>query len=174
MWWCRFFALGVVVALLGACGFRPIYGTNPGVGRDVADELAQVRIEPIADRVGQQLRNNLVESFGIGAGNPPTRYILKITLNESVQKLAVQRDQLATRANYQLQATYTLSDGSGQLHRASHRVISSYNILSSDFSNLTAETEARTRAAREVGDAIRTSLSAYFSGRSGGQTSQVR
>ncbi len=174
MWWSKLIALGMAAVLLGACGFRPIYATGSDADRAVAADLAQIRIDPIADRVGQQLRNNLVDSFGSSIGSPPARYTLKVTLQESLQRLAVQRDQVATRGNYNLQATYTLSDAGGVLHRASHRVISSYNILSSDFANLSAEQDARTRAAREVGEAIRTSLSAYFASRAGGQTSQTQ
>jgi LPS-assembly lipoprotein len=161
MWW-RPKALTLVAAalMLGACGFRPLYGTGSAV--NTAEELALIKVEPIPDRVGQQVRNELVDRFNTGQSPASQRYTLYITLNEGTQQLAVQRNQLATRANYRLSASYYLVEGGNRVFSSSRTVISSYNILSADFSTLTAAQDAQARATRELADAISTSLAIYF------------
>ena len=161
MWWQpRALVLFAAALAVSACGFRPLYGTS-STGA-TAEELALVKIEPIPDRVGQQVRNELVDRFNTGQSPASTRYILYVTLHESTQQLAVQRNQLATRANYRLGASYYLVEGGNRLFASSRSVISSYNILSADFSTLTAAQDAQARAARELADAISTSLAIYF------------
>ena len=60
----------VVVLCLAACGFRPLYKQNTGNdiwaygGTSVVDEMAQIKIPAIADRFGQQLRNDLLRKTG--------------------------------------------------------------------------------------------------------------
>jgi hypothetical protein len=88
-----------------------------------------------------------------------------VRLSESTQKLAVRRNALATRANYQLSARFSLAEGTRPLHTSLRTAISSYNILASDFSVLTAETDAKNRAVEEIADAIHTGLAIYFAGR---------
>jgi LPS-assembly lipoprotein len=161
MWWqLRALVLVAAVLAVSACGFRPLYGTS-SVGA-TAEELALIKIEPIPDRVGQQVRNQLADHFNTGQMPASTRYTLYVTLNESTQQLAVQKNQLATRANYRLNANYYLMEGGNRLFASSRSVISSYNILSADFSTLTASQDAQARATRELADAISTSLAIYF------------
>lgn len=157
-------AVVVVAALVvTGCGFRPLYGTSGGAGG--APELAAVAVKPIPDRIGQQLHNKLVVL--LEADHPPARprYSLTVLLSEGTQKLAVQRNELATRANYQLSARFSLTEGTKSLYTSLRTAISSYNILESDFSTLTAATDAKNRAVDEIADAIRTGLAIYFAAR---------
>ncbi len=74
-------ALLPVALALGGCGFRPLYGSRgnaPG-----AVELAAVTVGPIADRLGQILRNDLTERLSpLGESFEP-RYRLDAKLSES-------------------------------------------------------------------------------------------
>ena len=62
MWWSRALLLFAVLALgPTGCGFRPMYGVPSGPASSVDANLAAIRVGPIKDRIGQQLRNALVQ-----------------------------------------------------------------------------------------------------------------
>jgi LPS-assembly lipoprotein len=167
MWCCRVVVLGLCALVVAGCGFRPLYGG----GRDsvAATELATIRIEPIADRIGQQLRNHLLDLLSPTGRAGVPRYVLRVELSGSTQGLAVAKTELATRANYRLVAQYRLLGPGGKplIFQASNKVVSSYDILTSDFATLIAEKDAKARAVREIGKDIRTQLALFFVQRRG-------
>ena len=150
--------------LLGACGFKPLYGTTANTPSTV-EALAHVEIQPIANREGQLMRTALQRRLN-GKAKGAAQYKLLVTLKENIATLAVQRNAFATRANLRLSARYHLtriSDGQ-KLNEGSLRSVSSYNILSSDFATYTAQNDARSRAIEDLADSIQTRLAAYFTG----------
>lgn len=151
----------VLGVALSGCGFRPLYGTTGGGGRDA---LAQIQIKPIADRSGQQLRNHLLDLITPRGQPPAARYVLNVRLSESIRSLAVRKTALATRANFRLEASFILSDkATGKtLHTDKTLVVSGYNILSSDFATLQSVKDARARALRETAENIRVRLGVFF------------
>lgn len=164
--------LAVVVAggLSGGCGFRPMYlsGGDAKVERTVGAALADISIAPIPDRIGQLVRNDLLFlTSRAGADDPNAAYRLDVQLRESVSEMAVESTGFATRANLRLNAVYTLVDQAGgkPLVSGRARAISSYNIVDSTFSTLTAQNTARERAAARIAQDIRSRLGAYFAGR---------
>ena len=86
---------GLLALLLGlaACGFQPIYGRSGGT--DIQADLTQVEVLPIADRVGQQLHNHLLDSLNPFGRPVNPSYRLRIKLTESRRELAVQKTELA-------------------------------------------------------------------------------
>ncbi|MDP6804221.1 MAG: LPS assembly lipoprotein LptE [Rhodospirillales bacterium] len=163
MLWSRALVFAACALALGACGFRPIYGDGDRVGAAYG-ELSAVRIEPIEDRVGQQLHNHLLDLLNpTGRPTEPT-YALFVDLVGGTVGLAVAKNELATRANFRLTARYRLLPANGDvtLLSGSNVVVSSYNILSSAFSTLIAENDAKARAAEEMAFGIRNRLAAYF------------
>lgn len=153
----------LVVVLLSACGFRPLYAPASNDGGPVAD-LAAVTVERIDDRPGQELRNQLIDLLNPGRSQVPPRYRLDVKLEEELNELAVERSGFATRANLRVEATYVLYAAGGTaplLHNRS-RVVSSYNIGDSRFSTLTANEAARSQALRQIAYDIRGRLAAYF------------
>ncbi len=167
MSWLKPAAAGLALALIGAaaagCGFQPLYATD-GSARG---EIARIHIDRIADRTGQQLRNALLLSFPPGDPDAPAAWRLRIALTEHKRNLGVEKQDVATRANLTLTASYTLEDAatdkpvlSGDL-----RSVNSYNILESPYGTLAAERNARARAVREVADGLTARLAAWFSKR---------
>lgn len=158
----RTFAPLFVVLLLGACGFRSLYGTD--AAGDAPGELATIEISPIADRLGQQLRNNLLDLLNPRGRPANPRYLLTVRLDRSAQRLAIEKDAFATRANLRLTANFSLQDPDSRKTVLSGKslVVSSYNILDSEFATLMAEKDAKARAAREIAQDIRTRLAAFF------------
>lgn len=151
----------VVAAALGACGFRPLYGTG-GPSAVAAGELRAVRIEAIGDRSGQQLRTMLQQRFA--AGKAPARYTLVVALTERTFETAIRRDETASRANLFIDAAYTLTDlATGRpISQGVARATISYNVLPSDYATFVSGQDARDRAVREVGIAIETRLALFF------------
>lgn len=152
-----------VVALVASCGFRPLHGGRAGA--ELSGELASIEIKPIADRAGQRLRNHL-QDFLSPYGRPKNpAYTLYVTLNEGVQHLAVKKSAFSTRVNLNMTARFTLSDAAGgkALFTGTAKIVSSYNILNSDYATLMAEKDARKRGVRELSNDIGTRLSAFLS-----------
>lgn len=165
MWCCRASAVVALALLVAACGFRPLFG-NFDDGNASA-ELAMIEIEPIADRIGQQLHNQLLDRLSPEGRPAEASYKLRIELRESRQGFAVDKAEFATRAAYRLSGTYSLFEPDGQKPIHSGRVtsISSYNILRSDYGTLVAEQDARGRAVEQIASDIRTGLALYFAKR---------
>jgi LPS-assembly lipoprotein len=150
-------------AALSACGFRPLYATGSG-GGGMTQYFQQVLVEPIQGRQGVHLRNQLMDTFTPGGTPTNAAYRLSIRLEEQKEGLAIQQDTRITRYNYNLTAKYELKDAvSGQiLDRGISRSIAPYNVVDSQFATMSAERDAQERAAREVGEDIRTRLGLYF------------
>ena len=148
-------------ALIG-CGFRPLHSKNSGASAVV---LAEIRVAPIADRIGQQLHNLLLDKLTPLGPPAAPRYVLRVKLNESLQNLAVRKDDVATRANLVLRASFSLVRADSDTTLLTNTAISanSYNILRDEFATLSAENDARARAVRELSDAIRTRVAIYLS-----------
>ena len=161
-------ALLAMSVVLGACGFRPLYGQggpNASTGPGSSAELTAVEVKPIADRAGQMMRTALQRRLGL-KGVAPAQYQLSVSLKEGIAKLAVEQNAFATRANLSLTATYQLvriHDGR-QLASGKPRAVASYNILDSDYATLVAEADARERAIETLANDIHARLAIYFSG----------
>lgn len=158
----RSLTLVLCALLVAGCGFRPLYGG--GRDSDAATELATVHIEPITDRIGQQLHNHLLDLLNPSGRAAEPRYVLRVELDGSTQGLAVAKSELATRSNYRLHATFQLveTDGNNLIFKGSKKVVSSYNVLTSNFGTLMAEKDAKARAVREISQDIRTQLAVFF------------
>ena len=149
-------------ALVAGCGFEPLYARKTG---SAPSPLAKIRIEPIADRIGQQLHNLLLDRLNPKGRPVAARYILSINLSESLQQLGVRKDEVATRANLVMRASFRLARANDDttLLKANAMSANSYNILRSEFATLSAENDARARAVRELSDEIMTRIGFYLS-----------
>ena len=171
---CRYRAVSIaalvgVTMALGACGFRPLYGQDNAIANmsgQTLEALATIHIGTIANREGQMLRTALERRLSTRPNTAASLYTLNVTLQESVQELAVERNSFATRANLTLTATYTLVRNSDRfvLAKGAPRAVGSYNLLASQYGTLKAQTDARRRAIETLADDLHTRLSVYFAG----------
>lgn len=146
------FVMLALLALAG-CGFQPIHAQRSQASPEA---LAQIEIELIENRIGQILRNELLQRFHPRGASKDTRFSLRTTLTESLQDLGIRKNTVATRGNLTLTATFTISPRAGgdPLFDGTATSIISYNILTSDFATLSARADARRRGAREIADQI--------------------
>ncbi|MDE1149037.1 MAG: LPS assembly lipoprotein LptE [Azospirillaceae bacterium] len=152
---------------LSACGFHTVYGSHTAQdGKPTTEaQLSTVSIDIIPDRVGQMLRNNLIDRFYRDTGRPAKPvYRLSVALRSTKENLGIQKDATATRARLHVMADYQLIDvkTSKTLYRTSSRSIISYDISEAQYSTMVAEQDAYDRALTEVAEEITARLALYF------------
>lgn len=155
-------ALTLGVALTG-CGFRPLYGERAR-GPGVLQQLNTVYIAPIDDRLGQMVRNHLLDAMNPKGTPRQPIYRLDVAVAPFREQLAFREDNVATRVNLRVTASYALRPAHGDevLTQGSARVIASYNITREEYATLIADRDAQARAAREIADEIVSRLAAWF------------
>lgn len=147
--------------MLTACGFHPLYGTNSH-NRAVAPQMAQVNVPIIADAIGQQFRNLLLDRLP-----PPAaaqRYQLNVGLMETKVGIAISRDATVTRQQLRLVANANLIDRTTgkSVWRQEIFTTSGYNVLDSQFSTLIGEEDARKRNLTDLSERLINMLALYF------------
>ncbi len=151
------------LGLLTGCGFEPIYGSaGPS---NISAELSTIRVAPIKDRIGQQLRNLLLDRINPTGSPRNPNYKLIVQISESKQELAIKKTDVSTRANLKFTAKFQLQGLQKFAARAltgEAKIVTSYNILSSDFGTLATERNARRRAVRELSDDITNRIVSYL------------
>ncbi len=153
--------LGLRVA---ACGFRPLYGTPPSKELALGDQLARIRIEPLENRVGQQLHNLMRDRLNPAGPPGKPKYDLSLSLTSLTERTGIRVDETATRANLILRATYRLLDRETELVLVQGRSQSfnSYNILDAFYATTVSEADALERGLREIADEVALRLAIYF------------
>ena len=160
--------LFLIVALMGflsACGFRPLYATGPsGVGP--GEVLASIYVEPIPERVGYQLRNQLLDRLGGTGSDDGAEYRLKVSLRERSEGVAIRPNASITRYNYTLFAHYDLYAIGGDtapVKSGDVSALAAYNVASSPYATVVAEQDAGNRAAGDIAERVRVELAVFFS-----------
>lgn len=152
-----------IAALLTACGFQPIYGENP-VSVLPVEHLSRIEVAPIVDRIGQIVKNHLEDKLTpLGPSSAPL-YVLEVTLVEEVEGFGFRPDESITRENLRLAATYRLlrSDNNQPVLVGNARSNMAYDIVRSDFANLSAREDAERRTAEQLVHIIVNRLSLHF------------
>ena len=148
--------------ILAGCGFRPIYATAPD-GAPPLNQLIAIRHVKAPDTIKPLITDALNDRILLRAGQRP-RYDLYVDTKESAERLAVQIDATVTRYNYRLRAKYTLVNlETGQRRNGSAQAVTSYNIVSSQYSTLYAERTAQEKASRLLAEEIERDLLIQFS-----------
>ena len=161
MWWFKKSFLSLL--LLSGCTFKPLYSSYEG---QVTDRLSSIKISQIEGRLGQIMRNALLQKL-TPLGNPKNpRYILDISITFSDRDLGVAKDATATRTEVVLSVHYTLKNAkTGKiLHEATETESSDYNMLTTSYySNIVSKTNAQEGTIELVSNLIKLGLSSYLS-----------
>ena len=174
MWWfeplgrlCPKARLGILALVCGlalsGCGFRPLYGEDEA-GSSTFDSLETIQIAALSDRTGQQLHNLLRDRINPRGQPRSPEYVLRISLSETTENLAIAQDETATRANLRLSANFTLTEleSNEVVMRGNSRSANSYNIVDSQYATFVSQNDARDRALRELSEDIRLRLATHF------------
>ncbi len=136
--------LALPLLALGACGFRPLYGSNgesnaAGLGAtepSLRDALASVRVGLIPERNGQLMRRALQRQLEGGQPGMQARYDLEVSLNYATEILGYQTDGLATRVRIVATANWllaTMNVPREVVDRGSARTVDAYNLPNLQF-----------------------------------------
>jgi LPS-assembly lipoprotein len=157
--------LVAVALLLSGCGFHPLYARGD-LGPGAGPTLAGVYVEPISDRVGYELRNNLLDLFNATGTAEGAQYRLRLSLAETEEAVILQTNTAITRYNYTLTAHYELipREGTQAVKMGDVAALSAYNVAAAPFlyATVTAERDAKNRAANEIAERIRTQIAVYL------------
>lgn len=162
-------ALLLTSGALSGCGFQPLYAKNPTESTVYNQGFPQVDIGPINDRLGQILRNELVDRINPrGVARTPA-FRLDVSAMERRSDIVILRDSTATFAKFIVEVNWSLLDlqSNEVVTKGRNERTSSFSISSSEYAILQAEKDARQRAATELAEDIRLRLALYFN-RTGG------
>lgn len=154
--------MGLAMGLAG-CGFQPLYSDRPA-GGSIAGDIAAVRIAPIPDRIGQILRNELIDRLNPSGEPADARFSLEARVAVTKLQLGIRKDETATRTSLRFRSTFRLRDaGSGAVVYSSRAgTVTSYNIVDSEYATLASERAARRRGLILIADRIALRVAGYF------------
>lgn len=156
----RVFALCLgLMALLTACGLRPLYGGSNSAARET---LGAVEVGGIPGRAGYLMRGALEQRFG-AAGSETRRYRLEVTLDDSIEGFGVRADNAVTRERRTLRARFQLvtADRGTVLLDATAGADAGIDVVSSEYATIAAEDSALERLTDQVADQIVARIALY-------------
>lgn len=158
-----FLLLILACLTLGGYGFEPLYGETGG-GAAVTDELANIQIGPIPDRLGRVVRNGLLDRINPYGEPGSPAYRLDVAVISVKEGYGFRADEAITRENLRLEGHFVLTDLSSGKVVLEDEVRSSmaYDIVQSDFATFSAERDAERRTAEAVVNDIHRRLGFYF------------
>jgi len=144
--------------VLSGCGFTPLYG-QPGV----VSNLAAVDVVVPEGRTGFLLREHLDDAFARNRDAAPI-YRINLSIVENRYPRGVRIDNVATRYEYVLVASYVLNTlPSGvEAKKGSVRVELTYDSADQAYSAIAAQQDAQDRAAQEAARRIQLELAAWL------------
>ncbi len=153
-----------LACLLSACGFHPLYGTPEKGQKSEESELATIRVDTIADRQGQKLRNYLIDDLQGEDVPPPAEHELLISYNEYEADLGLNNDATTTRGQLSISVSFQLKNiKTGKVEMSnSAQQITGYNIQTSEFATILSRDDAENRALRTIADNLQVRLALYF------------
>jgi LPS-assembly lipoprotein len=165
-------AFGLLLLSLPLAGcIQPLYGSLASGGGSVAAELQAIEVEPIKDRLGHYLENELIFGFNGTGSRVPPRYRLFITLAEGSQSPLIDTvTGIASAANVTVTAAFHLEPAGGgpTVYAGSATVVASYDRTTQRFASVRAARDAEIRDAERLADEIRTRIAAVMATRVGG------
>ncbi len=163
-----------VVCGLAACGFEPLYVEktsgndlwyyNNKFDTDIVREMAQIKIETVTDRIGQMIKNELMDTFNPYGAPKCAKYFLKIQpVNSETVQQALRDDITATREKVKYTVDYSLwSKEDGQLVSGRSWIYLSYDLLDNPYSTTMDKKKVEKDGAKIMANDISLRIGAYF------------
>lgn len=162
----RLLALGALALAVPLAGcFRPLYGSAAIGGGSVEDALRDIVIDPLADRIGHYVVQELGFALNGSGAERTARYRLAMVLRERVQATIVNTvTGNATSATVLVDVDFTLTqiDGGKEIMKGKAFASASYDRSGQRFAAVRAARDAEIRIAKSLADQLRTRLAARF------------
>jgi LPS-assembly lipoprotein len=146
------------LAVAGCAGFQPLYGQGA-----VVRDLAAIQVHAPEGRTGYLIRQHLDDAFAKDHSAAPA-YTMDLSLGEARYPRGVRIDNVATRYEYVLTASYLLKAvPSGALaKRGQVRVALTYDSADQPYASIAAQQDAQDRAAQEAARRIQLELAVWL------------
>ncbi len=166
-------ALLMLGVFISGCGFEPLYVEKKSSSEwyydsefdtGIKEEMASVRVELIQDRIGQLIRNDLLDKLSPKGEPKSPKYILSVTkINKKEIDQALRNDITATRKKVIYKVTYVLKNNEHQtLIKGNSVAYLGYDILRDPYSTTFAQKKNEKNAAKIIANDISLRLGAYF------------
>ncbi|WP_026608447.1 LPS assembly lipoprotein LptE [Methylocapsa acidiphila] len=155
----------LALALAGC--FQPLYGPLSASG-DVAGEMQAIAIDPVPDRLGHYLVNELIFALNGTGSHVTPRYRLMIGVRENAQTPLIDTvTGYPSAATVVVTAEYKLIpvQGGDPILKGSATTFATYDRTSQRFANIRASRDAEIRDAKTLADQIRTQIAAALAAR---------
>lgn len=148
----RLIAPLLLIALLGGCGLRPLYGG--GMNSPVRTTLAGIDVAPIEGQSGWLVANALRDRLAGTSDGGTAAYRLDVTLDDQIIGLGVRGDDSVARERRTLRARYQLVElATGQVVLdASAGSDAGIDVVGSEYATIAAERTALERLSGIVAD----------------------
>ena len=162
----RVLLLAASGALLGGCGFRPLYGSGGTADSGVQARLAEINVQLIPERSGQLLRQALQARLERGQVSVARRFDLSVQYVLSAESIGIQQDTSASRLRLTGVASWALLAQNPQrttLASGTARETDAVNVINQQFfaAEVTSASVQR-RMVDAVAEQIVTQLAAHF------------
>jgi LPS-assembly lipoprotein len=154
-----------MLSLLAGCGFKPVYGVNSAGNSPAAvQQFAAIEIPVMPNRLGQQMRNLLIDSLHARGPAGDYRYKLAVGITEAVVNLGLQQNSTSTRGQVRLTVKYTLVDNeTGKVVlKETLRTSTGYNIAINQFGSVLSQDDAEAQGLQQIADDMTLHLALYF------------
>jgi len=140
---------------LAACTVQPVYGPA-AAGGGVQSALTRIAVDPVDDRVAQQVRNTAIFQMTGGKAITDPIYRMKLTVTYREIGLGITNIDASPSYSVQVAATYEVTriDTGALVTRSTSRASAAYNRSNQAFANSRAQIDAQNRAAATVGNDI--------------------
>ena len=164
-----FMTLGVA-----ACGFKPLYVEktsgnnfwyyNNEYNSEIVQEMSKIKVETVSDRIGQLVKNELIDIFTPLGVPKKAEYFLKIKpIDTRRSEQALRDDITATREKVQYTVEYSLwSKEKGELFTDSARISLSYDLLDNPYSTTMDKKKIEKDGAKILADDMALRIGAFF------------
>lgn len=148
--------------LLTACGFKPLYEAG-GSSAAMQAHFAQIEVAPIPDRLGQVMRNRLLDRLN-SSGN---KYRLEVVLEQTSEQYGTRPDTAKTQEQLTMFANMRLISYEGSEPKVvieeRIRARTSFDVVQSDFAAVAQREDSAERLALELAERIQRRLALHFS-----------
>ncbi|HTH97150.1 MAG TPA: hypothetical protein VL574_07000 [Stellaceae bacterium] len=158
----RLSACTLTLALLGGCGFTPVYGDHQQAA--VAGNLSQVKVAQIPNRLGVVLTNRLRDAFDPTSNGPTPQYQLVVKLTNSNSSFATRPDGTAAWTDVLIKADWHLeniADGK-PITEGSAAATTGYSMSNDGYANVTSQQADEMRDIDQLALQIQDQVALYF------------
>jgi len=141
-----------------------IWYYNNQYDTDIVQEMSQIKVQSVSDRIGQLIKNELIDTFNPLGTPKNAKYFLQLSpVSKVTTEQALRDDITATREKVQYTVSYQLwSKESGQLVSGSSTTYLSYDLLDNPYSTTMDKKKIEKDGAKIIANDISLRIGAYF------------